>query len=520
VLESTCRQLPQEDIVAAPDDAKEVLSALRLGWFLAEVRGRNRPGGQLGVWTSMPDHDDHALPLRIERTTTELRIEAQKVVAQLAADLNVDADGDGTGFAAAIEDKAKLLDPVRAPKASTALQRALDQLRMAAAGRSYPGKSEPPTPDQALQTLQIAVDPQQHVVAACGQAVAAAQQALETAEHRVAGAAGQPPEVVSAAEADRAAAATQVDREQVAAAGEQQGLYALRGAIGDLQGANGGDADAAQGRVDLVTGRLQVIVDAANQPWEDLAELLWRFDAHIQDRLSAISETQACGYQLGRGLAETYWALDPDHDAGSQGWKFLLGQERCNELSRLAGRLGAYMTEYTAPAITGSIEIWRYLASQQAWRGDGQVANDALYDQIRRWYELIVLGQDPTTMIEPGRLISGYRTFRQAVKLFWPQLVTTIIGLGFLVTLLVLLGVGSSTAWEKTLSGILAATGLSLAGLTGTLKNSAQAMLKRLRQDSYTDLVVIAVQTAPPPPSKSYLDEALSNRRLTPVTPN
>jgi hypothetical protein len=76
------------------------------------------------------------------------------------------------------------------------------------------------------------------------------------------------------------------------------------------------------------------------------------------------------------------------------------------------------------------------------------------------------------------------------------------------------------TSWEKTLSGILAAAGLSLAGLTGTLKNSAQAMLKRLRQDTYTDLVAIAVQTAPPPPGRSDLHKALSNRRLTPATPN
>ena len=87
---------------------------------------------------------------------------------------------------------------------------------------------------------------------------------------------------------------------------------------------------------------------------------------------------------------------------------------------------------------------------------------------------------------------------RPGNQAFWPQLVTSFIGLGFLVTLLFLLGVGGS-AWEKTLSGILAATGLSLAGLTGILKNSAQAMLKRLRQDSDTDLVAIAVQTAPPP---------------------
>jgi len=463
-------------MVAVPDDAGDVLCALRLGWFLAEVRGRNRPGGQLGVGAAMPENDDHALPLRIERSPTELRIEAQKVVAQLAAHLNVDADGHGTGFGAAVDEKARLLNPVRAPKASAALQRALDQLRMAEAGRSYPGASGPPTPQQALQTLMAAVDPQQQVVAAA---------------------------------------------QEPAAAGEQRGLDALRDAIAAWPAITGGDTDAARARVALVRGKLQVIVAAASEPWEDLAELLWRFDAHIQDQLSATSETQACGYQLGRGLAETYWALDPDHAAaGSRGWDFLLGEERCAELSRLAGRLGAYLPEYTAPAITGSIEIWRYLAGQLAWRGDGQVANDALYQQIRRWYELIVLGQDPTTLVKPNGLISSYRIFGRAIRLFWPQLVATIIGLGFLVTLLVLLGVGGATAWEKTLSGVLAVAGLSLGGLTGTLKNSAQAMLKRLRQDSYTDLVAIAVQTAPPPPRKSDLDKALKNRRLTASTPN
>ncbi len=465
--------------MAAPDDAKDVLCALRLGWFLAESRGRNRPGGQLGVRTSLPDHTDSALPLRIERGPTELRIEAQKVVAQLAEDLHVGTDDDGNSFAAAMDEKARALDPARAPKASAALHWALDQLRMAAAGRRYPGDSAPPTAQQVLQTLQAAVGPQQQVVTA------------------------------ATARGD-----------QVAAAGEQAGLNALRTAIAAVQATSDGDPGAAQARIAAVRHSLQVIVDAAEGPWQDLAELLWRFDAHIQDRLSATSETQACGYQLGRGLAETYWALDPEKAEGSQCWDFLLGEERCTELCRLTGRLGAYMTEYTAPAITGSIEVWRFLAGQPAWRGDGQVANEALYQQIRRWYELIVLGQDPTTLIEPAGLMSGLQTVTRAVKLFWPELVATIVGLAFLVTLLLLVSAGTGTAWEKTVSGILAAAGLSLAGLTGTLKNSAQAMLKRLRQDSYTDLVAIAVQTAPPPPSKSYLHRALDNRRLTAATPN
>jgi hypothetical protein len=143
-----------------------------------------------------------------------------------------------------------------------------------------------------------------------------------------------------------------------------------------------------------------------------------------------------------------------------------------------------------------------------------------LYSQIRRWYELIILRQDPTTLIGPAAVMKNYRTVTRAVQLFWPQLVATFFGVAFLITLLVLVSGDIGTAWEKTLAGILAATGLSLAGLTGTLKNSAQALLKRLRQDAYTDLVAIAVQTAPPPPKQSDLENAISRRKLTPATPN
>ena len=75
---------------------------------------------------------------------------------------------------------------------------------------------------------------------------------------------------------------------------------------------------------------------------------------------------------------------------------------------------------------------------------------------------------------------------------------------------------GGAAAWAKTLSGVLAAVGLSLAGLAATIKNSAQALLKRLRQDTYTNLVAVAVQTAPPPPGKSDIENAIGRRRLTP----
>ena len=106
-------------------DAHDVLAALRLGWAVAEMRGRNRPGGPSGEVIGMPDHVDYPLPLRIERGRTELRVEIQSVVAELAQELRVDTAPGGTSFSAVLGDKAKLLARVRAPKAADALRRAL-----------------------------------------------------------------------------------------------------------------------------------------------------------------------------------------------------------------------------------------------------------------------------------------------------------------------------------------------------------------------------------------------------------
>lgn len=501
--------------MTAPADAEKVLAALRLGWFLAEVRGRNKPCGPLGTTASMPDHDDNALPLRIERSATELRVEAQAVVAQLAQYLKVDTNGAITSFGKAIDDKAKRLDPIRAPKACAALQRTLQQLQIAAVRPPWAEVYETPSPVLATPALKNAVSEQQKEVAKHQEALAVAEQNLADAKQRVAQAQwGQSKEVT--------VPQSIVDHENAAIAGAQRGVAELRQAIDGLRQPSGkphitvADVENCAYRVRMC---LQNIAHGASAPWREFSKLLWDFDAHVQDRLSATSETQACAYQLGRGLAETYWALDTGKSTGSTSWTFLLSEHRCAELSRLAGRLAAYMEEYTAPAIAGSLEVWRQVAAQPAWRGAEPVAEQALYRQIRRWYELIILQQDPTSLIEPNITIPNYRTLRRAIRLFWPQLVATIIGLGFL-ALLLLLGSRGGAAWAKTLSGILAAIGFSLAGLTGALKNSAQAMLKRLRQDTYTNLVAIAVQTAPPPPKKSDLHKAISNRRLTPSTPN
>jgi hypothetical protein len=169
---------------------------MRLGWYVAEVRGRNRPGGPKPPAETLPDRQGHVLPLRIERTPDELRIEAQVVLRQLAHDLHVD-------------------------------------------------------------TVTVGDQP-------CSR--------TDTIDQQAKGLAGAAP---------------------ATAAG----------------------------------------------PWKALALSIYQLDAHAQDTLAAQSGTKSAAYQLGRGLAEAYWALDPSAGCDPPApdcWIFLLGSQRCNELARLA----------------------------------------------------------------------------------------------------------------------------------------------------------------------------------------
>ena len=380
--------------MAVPPDAAAVVSALRLGWCMAEVRGRNRPDPPPGAGVE-PPRPGHALPLEIERTPDELRIEAEMLLMSLAAKVGVDGDD----------------------------------------------KKEPSYARQLNSDAE----------------------ALYWARKSHAGTAGK--------------------------------------------------------------------------QWDDLAELTYKFDAHIQDILAARSETQSCGYQLGRAMAETYWALNPAAAAkvspavpgaaaeipNPVAWEYLLSEPRCREIGRLAGRLSRYFHMYTAAAIAGSAMVWMHVAADPRWRGN---AAPALYQQIRHWFEFTIAAQDPTTLISPYALLRNFRQVAHVLRAFWLQFLLTGLAGAALIVLADLLASPRGTTLAKSLLAAAGVTGFSVAGVSAKLKNQAQALLLRLRQDAYTDLITVEITTAPPQPRvlpgrrRAKLAGMARQRSVTPVSPN
>jgi hypothetical protein len=430
--------------MAEPFDSDTVLGMVRLGWSVAEVRGRNRPGFQPPGILELPQRTDHALPLEIERTAPERRIEAQTVLDALARNLGIDAD-------------------------SAAWFSFTDELDTAAVRLA--GATAPAGPAGGAATVPPAAP--------------AALAAAPTAPTAVDGAAASPVAAVDGAAASPTAAVT-------------------------TAGTVAGD-------------------------WDALEELIYKFAAHIQDTLATRSLTVAAGYQLGRALAECFWALDPslpDKPATWEAWSFLLSRDRCSEIGRLLGRLSAYFNPYTAPAIAGSVQVWQNVAKSTEWRAS---AYPRLYDQIRGWYELILLKQDPTTLVKPYQILKSYRLVWRTLRGFWFQLLVAALAAGAVGAFAWLLTKPSFSAGIKTLLVTLGIAGFSYAGLAVKVKNEAQAMLTRLKQDAYTDLITEAITTAPLPPRsvlapkgrlippitrKAKMMKIIQSRDITPVTPS
>jgi hypothetical protein len=262
----------------------------------------------------------------------------------------------------------------------------------------------------------------------------------------------------------------------------------------------------------------------AEQDWQNLREGIFNFDKGVQDMLTSVSDTQACGYQLGRGLAEAYWELDLDPPPAPppapapppqavqptwNSWTFLLGKPRCDELSRLVGRLSAYFHVYTAPGVAGSLSAWQKVASVPDWRNDPgpgpdasptYVRDECLYRQIRRWYELVILIQDPSTLIKPYAILRNFRALWRGIKGFWIQLSLALISLGGGAYFLFLLSSNNHSGSQKTLVGVASAVGLSATTLSAKLKNAAQSLLARIQSDAYSDLIGLQITMTPPPP--------------------
>jgi hypothetical protein len=266
--------------------------------------------------------------------------------------------------------------------------------------------------------------------------------------------------------------------------------------------------------------------------WLTFAHLLYKWDADIQDTLLSASETQANAYELGRALAETYWALDPRSvqtitKDGAElpnpvSWSFLLGDERRAIISRLLGRLVAYFHPLTAPAIASSVAVWGEVAANDGWRNEKDTITK-LQKQTSNWYSLVVAGLDPETLLKPYALLRSWHIFGKTFRVFGLEMM---VGTISTVAIAIIGLLAAYTNANKHLQIGLAAFGVL--GITGSalqarLKNTTQSTIARLQQDLSTDLVADQITEIPESPMGVWgarlRRKAISSRTVTAPLP-
>jgi hypothetical protein len=272
-----------------------------------------------------------------------------------------------------------------------------------------------------------------------------------------------------------------------------------------------------------------------SRPSAAVARFFGKWDTLIQNELARRDDLIANAYLLGRGLAECYWALGADSAWTSAdgadtavSLRFLFGAARRQELTTMLGRVGPHLgTSVNAASISGSLEAWGAVAADPVW-SKVPTLRDQLYDQVRRWYQLVVLGQDATTLLRPDARLTGVRNAPRVLRAYWPQLVIAVLAAG-LITAFFGLTRGSAPPWLTSLLATSGVSAFAVAGVAARVKSGAQQLSVRLRQDVYTDLVAIDVSVVPPYPrgdhaaglryAKQRVQKAVRGRLLTPPTP-
>jgi len=233
----------------------------------------------------------------------------------------------------------------------------------------------------------------------------------------------------------------------------------------------------------------------------DVAHLLFEWDSKIQDHLAAAGQSQADGFQLGKGFAEIRWVLDPSiaDPKDFQSWMFLLGDIRLNQLTRLLRRMNGYLDDLTIHALAASLWAWSQVAALPDLRSASD-SQEALNKQSVVWHDLLTTGLEAKLLLTPEDVLRSSRGIGfVAAKFVWQIGIATIAAIllaGSLVVILISTP-AALTHLVAVAASVVAVFGLTLAGIAAKVKDEAGGIVAQLRDAVYSDLVAAAATVLP-----------------------
>ena len=332
---------------------------------------------------------------------------------------------------------------------------------------------------------------------------------------------------------ERTPAELRIEAEKVLTqvAGEQKLDFQARADLGIDRSLLPSDDVTASAYMRLLGATLAAVRKDRDRAREDtvlrqLGQLFYTWDSTIQDKLAAEAYGRSSAYQLGRGLAETYWSLDPAAERGSYySWHHLLVQ-RFNPLAALLRRSAALLPSLTAETLTATLEQWRGVAVQfsplgkrgraapplQGTDQERQDASAVLGVQAALWRDLLLSGNPPTALVATDKIWFRARNAGPLLRSFAGELLGLLLGL-LLVAVAIVLVTGSAPGVPRTLIGTLAgvfgAFGLTSSAVVARAKAVGQGLLQQLRDKIAADAVIAAATYLP----VSYSKRAKSVRQ-------
>jgi len=226
----------------------------------------------------------------------------------------------------------------------------------------------------------------------------------------------------------------------------------------------------------------QADADSRASQWDSITDTFYRWDAGIQDAL-LMQPGKAAAYQLGRGLAETYWALDPtiSDPEDWRSWEFLLGPRRCRRMKQLVARISSFTDPLTPLVVWASLDAWREVAATKSWREQAD-ARLRLYEQGVLWRDLIRGEQRPADLVHTRGEVARVAVLPSVIKNFrWEIAIAGLAAVGLAVAGTAV-AQGSHT-FGSTITVFLSGIGLTAAGLFARAKAVATSLVDQLNQE-------------------------------------
>lgn len=231
--------------------------------------------------------------------------------------------------------------------------------------------------------------------------------------------------------------------------------------------------------------------------WRELTVFLYALDAAIQDELLSQSLVYEGGYELGRVIAESYWALDPAETDGKdmRSWSFLLGSARRNTVALLLRRLSSYLDPLTIAGIEESFTAWTQIADDPVWRSQADTI-PYLQAQALLWRDILVGDVAPLNLVTPDNKTAHIR-LRPILEAFRLQIVILFLAALCLIAGIIVFAGPADKHWLAVGLAVLGFFGITGASLAGAAKSYVHDLVGEIRLARDTQLVQEAATYRP-----------------------